>query len=140
MYDTAISMLAGAGLKQYEISSFAVPGSECRHNIGYWDQVPYLGLGLSAASMLRRPPDNSSAFSVRWTNPASFGAYYAALEHPGRNGRTKEYISLDEARFETVMLSLRMNAGMRRNWSLSPDAGRPYGPKRFQPLTLIGSR
>ena len=51
MYDDAIRLLSENGFCQYEISNFAVPGYECMHNIGYWTQVPYIGLGLSAASM-----------------------------------------------------------------------------------------
>ena len=48
MYDDALTLLAEHGYKQYEISNFAKPGHECRHNLGYWRQVPYLGLGASA--------------------------------------------------------------------------------------------
>ena len=48
MYDTAISELSKHGMIQYEVSNFAKPGFECRHNIGYRKQLPYVGLGLSA--------------------------------------------------------------------------------------------
>ena len=53
MYETAIESLAAAGLPQYEISNFARPGCESRHNLRYWQRRPYLGLGLDASSMLR---------------------------------------------------------------------------------------
>jgi oxygen-independent coproporphyrinogen-3 oxidase len=53
MYSTAIDRLATAGLAQYEISNFARPGFESRHNLRYWQRRPYLGLGLDASSMLR---------------------------------------------------------------------------------------
>ena len=45
MYDLAIRILRTAGLEQYEISNFARKGFECRHNIGYWNQAQYIGLG-----------------------------------------------------------------------------------------------
>ena len=114
MYDEAISVLAEAGLFQYEISNFARPGYECRHNMGYWDQVPYLGLGLSAASMIRRNPPDSGCFSFRWTNPGTFAEYEALAAHPEKLDEIKETVSPDEARFETVMLSLRKTAGLSR--------------------------
>ena len=115
MYDTVIRALDDAGLQQYEISNFARPGFECRHNIGYWDQIPYLGLGISAASMLRRPRNDPSFFSVRWTNPSTFDGYYSMTAHPENLERIREDITHAEARFETVMLSLRMTSGMRRS-------------------------
>ena len=50
MYETAIDTLALAGLKQYEVSNFAREGCECRHNLNYWENDPYVGLGASAVS------------------------------------------------------------------------------------------
>ncbi len=115
MYDHAISILNNAGLFQYEISNFARPGYRCLHNIGYWNQVPYLGLGLSAASMVRSPVRQSDTFSSRWTNPSSFDEYDSVIDDPSRFSALKEDISDADARFETVMLSLRMTEGMRRS-------------------------
>jgi len=46
-----VRFLKAHGLEQYEISNFARPGFESRHNLGYWEGVPYLGLGLGAASL-----------------------------------------------------------------------------------------
>ena len=115
MYDMAISMLSEAGFQQYEISNFARPDYECRHNIGYWDQIPYIGLGLSAASMIRFPRENGICFSARWTNPRSFHEYEEMIGNSTALEKIRETVSADEARFETVMLSLRMTAGMRRS-------------------------
>ena len=113
MYDLCIRRLAENGLMQYEISNFARPGMECRHNIGYWDQIPYLGLGIAAASMLRPASLPEEVFSIRRTNPESFAEYYRMLSSPD-DFTQNETISPAEARFETVMLSLRMTAGMNR--------------------------
>lgn len=115
MYDEVIRMLEDSGLQQYEISNFARPGFQCIHNIGYWDQSPYIGLGISAASMVRRVPADNECFSVRWTNPSSFHDYYDLIEHPYNADHKREIISPEDARFETVMLSLRMTSGMRRS-------------------------
>jgi oxygen-independent coproporphyrinogen-3 oxidase len=51
MYELAIERLEQAGLSQYEISNFARPGFESRHNLRYWQRRPYLGVGLDASSM-----------------------------------------------------------------------------------------
>ena len=115
MYDSAIQILEDAGFHQYEISNFAQPGSECRHNIGYWDQIPYIGLGLSAASMIRLPSNQEDIFSFRWNNPSTFKDYYTLIEHPELFDSMKEKVSRQEARFETLMLALRMTGGMNRN-------------------------
>jgi len=50
MYEWAIERLGQAGLEQYEISNFARPGFECRHNLGCWANRPYVGIGPGAAS------------------------------------------------------------------------------------------
>ena len=50
MYDVLIDQLSEAGLAQYEISNFAKPGFESRHNSSYWNETPYLGVGPSAHS------------------------------------------------------------------------------------------
>lgn len=52
MYELAIDFLAVAGFEQYEISNFARPGCRCRHNLTYWRNEPYLGLGPAAAGYL----------------------------------------------------------------------------------------
>ena len=109
MYDVAIRMLRDAGFLQYEISNFARPGYECVHNIGYWNQVPYLGLGISAASMLRK---TEGCFSIRLKNPDSLIEYRRLVTKQQLPLRTAEMISEKEARFETVMLALRMNRGI----------------------------
>ena len=114
MYDLAIQRFGDAGLIQYEISNFAKEGFECRHNIGYWEQIPYLGLGLSAASMSRLVPPTEHAFSIRRTNPCTFSAYYDMLKDPGCPAAETTVISEKEARFETMMLSLRLTKGMNR--------------------------
>ena len=52
MYHRTKAVLKELGYERYEISNYAKPGCECRHNIGYWTNVPYLGLGLGASSYI----------------------------------------------------------------------------------------
>ena len=113
MYDRAIRTLKQHGLFQYEISNFARPGKECRHNIGYWRQVPYLGLGLSAASMTPVRKEKTGISYQRMTNPDTFEAYEAMVLNPDPGLRETETVTPEEARFETMMLGLRMTEGVR---------------------------
>ena len=53
MYARTAEILAEYGFFQYEISNYAKPGRECRHNIGYWTGIEYLGLGLGASSYIQ---------------------------------------------------------------------------------------
>lgn len=106
MYEDALSSLRSHGYGQYEISNFARPGFACRHNIGYWRRIPYLGLGVSAASMFLQPGDTA----LRENNPATLAEYRSLVQ--GECLREKEIVSPGDARFETMMLGLRMNEGV----------------------------
>ena len=52
MYHDTRAILASYGYERYEISNYAKPGYECRHNIGYWERCEYLGIGVGAASLI----------------------------------------------------------------------------------------
>ncbi len=67
-------MLASRGLYRYEVSNYARPGRECRHNLRYWLGGDYIGMGLGASSRIG---------SAVVTNPAEIGAYRASLQHAG---------------------------------------------------------
>ncbi len=114
MYDIALEKLAENGFKQYEISNFAVKGYECAHNIGYWTQVPYVGLGLSAASMHIVEQTKKGMKCMRRTNPDKMDDYYRMIREKNTTLYQIEEIGSDEARFETMMLALRMNCGISR--------------------------
>jgi oxygen-independent coproporphyrinogen-3 oxidase len=98
MYELARQTLAEHDLQQYEISNFARPGYACRHNLGCWTRVPYLGFGCAAHSLFDE---------CRTMNPSTLDAYLAG-EEP-----TTEQLSREEARFESLMLGLRMTAGVK---------------------------
>lgn len=109
MYDDALSILSAHGFQQYEISNFALPGYACQHNLGYWRQVPYLGLGASASSMLT---DSPSAAYTRETNPPRLADYLRMVQDAHWSDREVIPVSAGEARFETMMLGLRTNEGV----------------------------
>ena len=98
MYELARQMLAEHDFHQYEISNFARQGYACRQNIGCWTRVPYLGFGSAAHSFFDE---------CRTMNPSEIDAYLA-----GEEPKT-EQISKEEARFESMMLGLRMTRGVK---------------------------
>ena len=98
MQRAAVDRLAGAGYRRYEISNYARPGFECRHNLTYWSRGDYLGLGCAAHSMLRE---------TRFCNPASLDAYLAG----GRMEGLQRLTDADAAE-ETIMLATRTTRGI----------------------------
>ncbi len=105
MYETTIDVLAAAGLAHYEISNFARPGAECRHNLRYWHNEPYVGLGPAAAGFIDE---------VRYQNVADTAAYVAAIQG-ARSPRVEEERLPPERRArETAMLEMRLTAGIDR--------------------------
>ncbi len=111
MYEHGIEWLEQAGYRRYEVSNFAKPGFECRHNIGYWQGEWYLGLGVAAHSML--PADRPEAFCIRKGNAADVQGYIRALQN-GQEAPTDgvDLITPEEAMFETMMLGLRTTMGV----------------------------
>jgi len=107
MYDDTLTTLAANGYRQYEISNFAKPGRECRHNIGYWTRVPYIGLGASAASFLQ-----TASGGLRLTNPAGIRDYIAMAQEKAWRRRERVSLLQEDARFESLMLGLRMTQGV----------------------------
>ncbi|MCL2810542.1 MAG: radical SAM family heme chaperone HemW [Clostridia bacterium] len=99
MYALARSVLSGAGYAQYELSNFAKPGRECRQNLTYWTRGDYLGFGCAAHSLVG---------DQRWSNTPSLPDYLA-LESPMIE---KTRLDAAEARFEALMLGLRLTEGV----------------------------
>jgi len=105
MYELTIDHLAAAGYAQYEISNFAKPDCECRHNLVYWRNEPYLGIGPSAAGFVDE---------VRYKNVPDHAEYARAVSE-GRTPRiSQERLSLDQRARESMMLLLRLNEGVDR--------------------------
>lgn len=100
LYAMASETLRTAGYRHYEISNYARPGNECRHNLLYWRQGDYAGYGLSASSHV----DN-----VRKTNTRDLTAYLASPA-----AATAEEVVIEGADFEYeyIMLSLRLSEGI----------------------------
>ena len=94
---------AQAGFARYEVSNYAKPGCECRHNIVYWACEPYLGLGCAA---------HSDMDGRRFYNPSDW-AGYLRMAQSGTTARDAEGESTRQERmFERMMMGLRMVRGV----------------------------
>lgn len=105
MYDYMTAALPVAGYARYEISNFARPGFESRHNLGYWQDVPYLGVGAAAHSYLD---------GQRYENPRGIEEYLAALRESGRARREEEPLTRATSMEEFAFLALRTARGIDR--------------------------
>jgi oxygen-independent coproporphyrinogen-3 oxidase len=104
MYRGGCQRLAEAGYERYEVSSFAKPGHECRHNIAYWEGVNYLGLGPSAHSFIN---------GRRFANVASDRDYIKSLA-AGERPIVVDESGVEQRMMETIFLGLRMSRGIDR--------------------------
>jgi len=103
MYREALRFLPASGYGRYEISNFARPGLECRHNLTYWRQGEYLGLGAGAHGYIG---------GIRYMNHRLPAAYIAAVRSQGIAVATRERPSPLEQAEEALMLGLRLAEGI----------------------------
>jgi oxygen-independent coproporphyrinogen III oxidase len=103
MFETTIDVLQSAGFEQYEISNFAKPGFECKHNLNYWDNGSYLGLGAGASSFLN---------GERFKNINLPSLYIKKINTEGLSVESIEKLDLLHSMGETIMLGLRRLRGI----------------------------
>jgi oxygen-independent coproporphyrinogen-3 oxidase len=80
LYERATERLNAAGIAQYEISNFARPGHQSRHNLRYWQRLPYYGFGVDAHSMLLAPTPSEPHRAIRLATPDSLDALLAGAD------------------------------------------------------------
>jgi oxygen-independent coproporphyrinogen-3 oxidase len=102
-YESACARLAAAGYRHYEISNWALPGRESRHNLKYWRREPYLGLGAGA---------HSFDGSTRWANVHDSARYVAAIEQGSTPREQIEPVTPEQALEEEFFLGLRQLDGI----------------------------
>ncbi|HEY9640484.1 MAG TPA: radical SAM family heme chaperone HemW [Coleofasciculaceae cyanobacterium] len=105
MYRTAYQMLTSAGYQHYEISNYAQPGYQCRHNRVYWENRSYYGFGMGAASYTERQ---------RFTRPRKRQDYYRWVQdYQAAAGAIECAVTEDAERLlDTLMLGLRLAEGL----------------------------
>ncbi|MGO8687743.1 MAG: radical SAM family heme chaperone HemW [Candidatus Dormibacteria bacterium] len=116
-----VAAMAAAGLDQYEVSNFARPGEECRHNLVYWRRGHYLAAGLGAHGHIpaalagslgvAAPPE---AVSLRYWHGRSLPTYLAACRDASAGLPVAGWETVDEAAAEAerVLLGLRLTEGL----------------------------
>lgn len=105
MYHQGIDYLNQHAYIQYEISNFAKIGYESKHNIGYWELKPYIGIGLASHSNI----DN-----IRYWNEKYFKEYFEKLEKGILPIENSELINQDLKESEYLILAIRMNKGISK--------------------------
>ena len=103
MFDHTIETLAAEGFEQYETSSYARPGRQCRHNLIYWRNGPYIGVGPSAAGCVD---------DRRYKNAADVNRYVRMIDERGRAEVESEVITRDMLITEILMMQLRLVEGV----------------------------
>ncbi|MDF2948634.1 MAG: hemN [Sedimentibacter sp.] len=106
MYYAGRNVMEKNNLFQYEISNFAVKGFECRHNLKYWNQDEYIGLGPSAHSFM----DN-----IRYSNPSDLKFYCDNINTSKFERIIHEQLEKNDLMFEYIMLRLRLTEGLSIN-------------------------
>ena len=103
MYDYLTDFLPEQGYRRYEISNYAKPGRESRHNLSYWQDVPYLGLGSAAHSYLD---------GMRLENVADLDEYISTIKSGSLPLRSEEDPSEQHHMEEFAFLALRTAKGI----------------------------
>ncbi len=112
MFTRTREALGAAGFVDYEISNFARPGFESRHNLAYWRGADYLGLGPSACSTIG---------ARRWRNVPNTQAYVARIARSESLREEMEEIDAATRRRERIMFGLRMREGVAREEFMGAD-------------------
>lgn len=107
MYDMLCERLKQAGYTHYEVSNFALPGYESKHNSSYWDGTSYIGIGAGAHSYIS---------PVRSWNPNDLDAYICGIQ-TGTLRREQEVLTERDLYNERIMLGLRTNKGVNETLS-----------------------
>ena len=102
-YELADEMLEAAGLANYEVSNWALPGHECRHNLTYWRQGNYVGFGCAA---------HSHHDGRRWWNVRTPERYISLVEAGESTEAAGETLDDPTRRTEGLQLALRMREGV----------------------------
>lgn len=106
MHDYIVEKLPEVGYQRYEISNYALPGYESKHNLSYWQDVDYLGLGSGAHSYWQ---------GTRYENPRSIDDYISALEAGRLPANVEEQVDRQAHMEEFCFLGLRTAAGIDKN-------------------------
>lgn len=130
-YERIDAALAGAGYGWYEVSNWAKPGGECRHNMIYWRDGDWWGAGPGAHSHLGGRRFHNAK------HPARYASVVAGGELPVRDG---ESLTADDRHIERIMLRLRLAEGLPHGWLTAGELDRARAQEAAGTLTLADGR
>lgn len=107
LFEMTMDLLGAAGYGQYEISNYALPGRESRHNFAYWEAADYLGFGPSAFSTVGEH---------RWQNAADTAVYTERILEGATAVSFEETVTPSMRTGEMIAFSLRTSRGVPREW------------------------
>ena len=134
MYDFGRVLLKKFGFERYEISNFAKPGFESRHNLNYWKRGEYIGFGVAASSFMK---------GKRFTNTFNLDEYMKCIISGFYPAIDCEEVSETDAKFEFIMLALRTKYGVslseyENSFGSSLEADFPQSIGKERPLPRTG--
>lgn len=112
MMEEVNEFLPRNGFQRYEVSNFAQPGKEARHNMAYWDGSDYLGLGAGAHSFNVSASQEAGVYGLRWSNFALPNKYISETIAHGKAESWSDKLTFDSALFEYLFLGLRKTSGV----------------------------
>ncbi len=126
MAEATGALLGAAGYQRYEISSWARPGRESRHNVAYWTGADYLALGAGAHGFSSEPRPGR-----RWVNERQPERWTAAVARDGIGVATEEWLDVTTACADYMVAGLRRTAGVEpaafeRRFGVALDAAFPH--------------
>lgn len=105
MWEVTEETLSRRGYQRYEISNYALPGKECRHNLTYWYNLPYLGLGAGAHGYLGK---------TRYANHEDLGTYIRLISKGELPRAWEERQTPEQERLDTIIMGMRLRRGLSR--------------------------
>ena len=126
MYERLMERLAAAGYRHYEISNWAKPGKESRHNSSYWRSTPYIGIGAAA---------HSYDILTRSWNVASVNRYMEAIE---QGNRPAEWEEIDERTCYNDLITTALRTCEGISLSVVPTEQRTYLLRMAEPAVRGG--
>lgn len=148
--------LAARGFRHYEVSNFAKPGEEARHNLGYWRGEEYLGLGCAAFGFVRSDsggqpgphPNGGRAHGVRYRNPAQPERFVEATRYakggPAGDGdglsESIELLDCETLLRERIMLGLRLDGGIDIDAAAGALGAQAWTPERSRAAEWLVQR
>jgi oxygen-independent coproporphyrinogen-3 oxidase len=120
LYEATVARLGDAGLRDYEISNFAKPGQESRHNLTYWRYGDYIGVGPGAHG---RVTIGAEKFATRQHRAPE--AWLDLVDRNGHATRQRDLVTREERLSELLMMGLRLKEGVLRA-RIEDESAQPF--------------